>query len=159
MAMKLLLTLSVALLLQSGQLPVEIDPPGPFEPGVIADRKLVLRPGQQAVVAIGPKGPVLADPAAFRIEGHKSVGNVMRFTFTNDVERGGTLLKIENGYERTVDVDARIFSASGHSETTSMCLVWPHITGMEMWPHPIARIEISKFKQTDSHKRGEMNCS
>ena len=112
----------------------------------IQGKALVLEPGQSAVIAIDGGKPVMVDPSRLTVVDQRPAGDVMGFEFKSDEDGRGTTLVIRNGYDRFVDVDAEIHAASGRHQRTSMCVVIARGTGHELWPHPIAKIEITKFK-------------
>ena len=121
-------------------------PAAPADMGSVEGRAVVLTPGQRAVVTIGPNGPALVDAATLTEAGGRPSGDALGFDFRWDPAAKSTTLVITNGYDRFIDVDAEIYNRSGHHERTSMCTVIARGSGHEMWPYPVAKIVITKFK-------------
>src|SRR5687767_7403639 len=92
----------------------------------VSNGVLTLAPGETAVVALSPGGPKLVDE-----------GEGVRLKFMEMEGVGGPILMVENGYDRPVDYEARMFNEKGDSAKTSICTVLPHIFVSESWPHPI----------------------
>lgn len=123
----------------------------------INGKTLVLEPGQSAIVTIGRDGPSMATDSVLAETNGRPSGNAAGFKFTTDSVTS-TNLEIRNGYDQALDVDAVMYAPDGRHKRTSICIVIPHGTGVETWPHAIARIEITKFKLIDFKGGGFMRC-
>ena len=111
---------------------------------------LIIAPGEMVTARITEDPPgfevIGREPATLRLDAHPAAAapNTVRFTF-GVIEGQGPVLKVQSGYDRHFDYRARMFRGD-RSAQTSVCTVMPRITGFEMWPHPIDRLEL-----TDPH--------
>jgi hypothetical protein len=66
-----------------------------------------------------------------------------------------TALFITNGYGSTFRYQAAM-SADGRSAPTDVCDVAPHMLGLEHWPYPLERLELSDLSLEQSN--GTVEC-
>jgi hypothetical protein len=83
--------------------------------------------------------------------------DTIRVTFEQAAGKPDMILRVDNGYERTLDYRAVIIRAGGmQREHTSVCLIQPGVIAFEAWPYPIASVELSGFRFVDSPEELEL---
>ena len=83
------------------------------------------------------------------------VKDTVRITFAK--VNGGSTLAFDNGFGKIMTYRAEI-TVRGRTSTTDVCQVVPGLSGIEHWPYPIDRIELSAIRFDDWDGKTAPRC-
>ena len=120
------------------------------------------KPGEMYSVVIPPPNVTgsLHMGHAFEASLIDSIVRYQRMLGKNTLCLPGTdhaVLLIENGYDRAFGYRATMH-VRGRATPTDVCLVRPHLRGIEHWPYAIESIDLSSFRLVPWREGQQVTC-